>query len=135
MSRRSDSDSDAHRDARATPAPDARVDADATSAAADTLVADLAAVTGGDPLRELRFWRARAIELAAQVERLQQRCRALASHLPAADAALLHADPATLARDPGMHDPLAGWRETTDLEPAHVASELTRLWASLGRAR
>jgi hypothetical protein len=93
-----------------------------------TVAAELRAAVGGDAAREARFWRGRAEELAAQLDRLQERLLALADLLPARYARLVVGD---LALD--CPAPLADWKETTRLEPASVATELPRLWARLGR--
>ena len=93
--------------------------------------AELREALDGDLARELRFWRARAEELALQIETLQQRLRALTDHLPARYAELLTCDPADLRRPTDWPDPIMGWQETTLLEPASVATELSRLWKRL----
>ena len=102
---------------------------DAASVAARALAADTLA---GDLAREVIFWRARAEELAQRLGRLEERLEALGARLPARWAQLLVCDPAELPERVGYApDPLAGWRETTDLEPARVAAALPRLWDRL----
>jgi hypothetical protein len=100
---------------------------------ANEIAEELRTAVGGDAAREVRFWRGRADELAAQIERLQARLLALADLLPARHARLLACDLEDLRREPDWPDPLAGWKETTSLEPASVATELPRLWTRLGR--
>lgn len=92
---------------------------------------DLNAPAGGDPALEAAFWRARAEELAARVARLEERMLALGARLPSRWAQLLACDPDALPELAWWPDPLAGWHETTQLEPARVASVLPRLWARL----
>lgn len=115
----------------ADPADTTQPGADPERAGASDLHAELHAALAGDPARELRFWRARAEELAAQLERVQARLLALTEHLPMKYAPLLTCDPADLRHETDWPDPLAGWRETVQLEPAEVASELPRLWERL----
>jgi hypothetical protein len=106
--------------------------AQTTKTSASDLDGELRAALDGDLAREVRFWRGRAEELALQIDTLQKRLLALTDHLPARYAQLLACDPADLRRETVWPDPLADWKETTALEPASVASELTRLWQRLG---
>ena len=85
----------------------------------------------GDARTEAVFWRARAEELSAQVARLEGRLLALGRRLPARWAQLLACDPEDMPNVATWPDPLAGWHETTDLESAHVATALPRLWDRL----
>jgi hypothetical protein len=86
-----------------------------------------------DPALALVFWRARAEELAARVARLEQRLVALGERLPSRWARLLTCDAAAMPDVAVWPDPLAGWRETTALEEARVATTLPRLWQRLDR--
>jgi hypothetical protein len=106
--------------------------ADPERAIASDVHGDLRAALDGDLAREARFWRARAEELAAQVETVQKRLLALTDHLPTRFAHLPAYDLADLQREADWPDPLADWKETTLLEPASVASDLPRLWKRLG---
>ena len=121
--------------------PSERSDIHAPSDAADPGAADcdphaLAAVaTNGDAVLEAAFWRARAEELQARLSRMEDRLRALGERLPSRWAQLLACDPADLPELAHWPDPLAGWRETTELEPARVASVLPRLWDRLDPSR
>lgn len=105
--------------------------ADPERGGASDFHADLQAALAGDPARAARFWRARAEVLAAQLERVQARLLALTEHLPTRYAPLLTCDPADLRLETDWPDPLAGWQETVQLEPAQVASELAGLWERL----
>lgn len=102
-------------------------DAGAESREGDATLAALR----GDVAREARFWRARAEQLAADLAELEARLLALAGCLPARHAELLTRDPRDLERATAWPDPLEGWRETTSLESASVATELQRLWTRL----
>lgn len=94
----------------------------------------LRSAVASDAAREARFWRARAEELASQVDELQARLLALTDRLPARYAKLLTCAPEDLTPEVEWPDPLAGWKETTSLEPASVASALPRLWERLDPA-
>lgn len=91
----------------------------------------VAAALGGDLAGEALFWRARAEELAARLAHLEKRLQALSGCLPARWAQLVVCDPAEMPDHVSAPDPLAGWRETTELTPSRVASVLPRLWDRL----
>ena len=111
--------------------PSSAADGSATTGTA-TSAHDLAAdALGGDDAREALFWRARAEELSAQLERVERRLLALSRRLPARWAQLLACDPEDMPEVAAWPDPLAGWHEGTELEPARVASVLPRLWDRL----
>lgn len=103
-----------------------------SDASAARLGETLRVATGADAASELRFWRARADELAAQVDALRARLIALARCLPPHYAQLLARPPEEIEREPEWPDPLAGWKETTSLERSSVVTELPRLWSRLG---
>jgi hypothetical protein len=113
---------------RTDTAPDAPRASGSGTSAPRALADDAVA---GDLAREVLFWRARAEELAARLARLEERLQALGTRLPARWAQLLVCDPEELPRHVDVPDPLAGWRETTELEPARVATALPRLWDRL----
>lgn len=103
------------------------------SAAHDDACALAALATNGDPALEAAFWRARAEALATGLARLEDRVRALGARLPSRWAQLLVSDLEDLPELAHWPDPLASWRESTELEPARVASALPRLWDRLDR--
>ena len=106
-------------------------DTPATTPAA-TAARDLAAAAfRGDAAGEALFWRARAEELSRQLARLESRLLALSRRLPARWARLTACDPDDMPDVAPWPDPLAGWHETTELESAHVATALPRLWDRL----
>jgi len=111
--------------------PSRESESDVSAASAASADDALRAAVGADAAGEARFWRARAEELAAQVQTLQAKILALSAVLPVRHAALLTRAPEDLRREPEWPDPLAGWKETTSLERASVATELPRLWARL----
>ena len=121
--------------------PPQRSDIHAPAAAADPGAADCdpralaAAATNGDAVLKAAFWRARAEELQGRLTRMEDRLRALGERLPSRWAQLLACDPADLPELAHWPDPLAGWRETTELESARVASALPRLWDRLDPSR
>ncbi|MBM4247204.1 MAG: hypothetical protein FJ148_26015 [Deltaproteobacteria bacterium] len=86
---------------------------------------------GGDARIEALFWRAHAEELSAQLARLERRLLALSRRLPGRWAQLVALDPEDMPNVATWPDPLAGWHETTELESAHVATALPRLWDRL----
>jgi len=92
---------------------------------------ELRAALDGDLERQVRFWRSRADELATQLAAVQQRLAALAARLPSRYAPLLVCDPATLETEADWPDPLAGWKESIQLEPGSIATELPRVWSRL----
>lgn len=114
-----------------TPAPKEPASADDANAAPSDPRRLVAEAAGGDPAREAAFWRARAEVLAARLARLEHRMRALSERLPSRWLPLLACDPEDLPELAHWPDPLAGWHETTELEPARVASALPRLWDRL----
>lgn len=104
----------------------------AADTSAATAARDLAAdALGGDTAREALFWRARAEELSGQLARVERRLLALSRRLPRRWALLLACDPEGMPDVAPWPDPLAGWHETTELESAHVATALPRLWDRL----
>lgn len=109
---------------------DTRTEAGEPRGASD-LDDELRAALGGDAARQARFWRARAGALAAELATVQQRLAVLAARLPARYAPLLVCDAATLEAEADWPDPLAGWNESTALEPGSVATELPRVWHRL----
>lgn len=109
---------------------DTRTDADELRAVPGD-ADELCAALDGDLERQVRFWRARADELATQLAAAQQRFAALAARLPSRYAPLLVSDPATLEAEADWPDPLAGWKESIALEPGSIATELPRVWSRL----
>jgi hypothetical protein len=109
---------------------DTRTEAGEPRAASD-LDDELCTALDGDAARQVRFWRARAGALAAELATVQQRLAVLAAHLPARYAPLLVCDEATLEAEADWPDPLAGWKESIALEAGSVATELPRVWHRL----
>jgi hypothetical protein len=111
--------------------PPSAADASATTPAAAAPRQHAADALGGDATLEALFWRARAEELAGQLARVERRLLALSRRLPGRWARLLACEPGDLPDCAPWPDPLAGWHETTELESAHVAIALPRLWDRL----
>jgi hypothetical protein len=113
--------------------PERTTSATQADARAGQVADELHAILAGDPAREARFWRARAEELAAQLDRLHAGLLVLSELLPARHARLLSCEVEELRREIRWPDPLADCKETIRLEPASVATELPKLWTRLKR--